>query len=238
MAALSTVAQLRGEDEQVRIAHVPGTQDEGIYISGVLRKQDASVLTAVPPGATGRKRAALILHGVQAHKNQTYHRALAGALPVDSLRIDFRGNGASSGGPYDPHPEQSAQVDWDYGSMAPEVRDVRRALSWLSSERGYIVDIVIAHSRGCAVMWEYFTAPEPLAHQGYLPFYVAVSGRFDQRAQMSELPLCHPFCPEGPHSDLLSVASSRQVPLAQARRDIRVGRAHWPGRGAEAHRDL
>lgn len=198
MVALSTVAQFKGEDEEVRIPHKSGTVDEGVYISGVLRKQDVSRQTAVPPGPSGRKRAALVLHGVQSHKNQSYHRDLAGALPIDSLRIDFRGNGASSGGPYDPSPPTPwSQSLWNYGSMEGEVRDVRRALQWLSVERGYIVDLVVAHSRGCAVMWEYFTSPEDLAHQTHLPYYVSISGRYNQQRQMrtsigdpSSCPLC------------------------------------------------
>ncbi|KAH8927869.1 alpha/beta-hydrolase [Atractiella rhizophila] len=100
---------------------------------------------------------ALLCHGIQAHKNQTYHRSLAAALSdngIPSIRWDFQGNGDSGG-------------ESSFGDLWKEEEDYDCVWSWLE-EHGWRPDIglslfldcfrqmvtfggtwtVIAHSRG------------------------------------------------------------------------------------------
>lgn len=74
----------------------PSASSPTTHLSGILhqKKQPSQPTSQAGPRT---RPLVLILHGVLAHKDQTYHRLLAKRLDVDSLRFDFRGNGESGG---------------------------------------------------------------------------------------------------------------------------------------------
>ncbi|CDU21927.1 uncharacterized protein SPSC_00557 [Sporisorium scitamineum] len=152
-------------DNQVTELRIPSIQP-GVDIVGILNRKDTSSSSS----NSGDRRIALILHGLLAHKNQCYHRALASALPLDSFRFDFRGNGETGG-------------DWTMGDLANDVEDLSSVIRYLHHQLGYTVDLIVAHSRGSMVSWMYLSRPEAdlkrdLGVRGYVDKLVAVSGRW------------------------------------------------------------
>ncbi|KAH8920984.1 alpha/beta-hydrolase [Atractiella rhizophila] len=111
---------------------------------------------------------ALICHGVQAHKNQTYHRSLASALSkagIASIRIDFQANGESPG-------------EWSWGDFWKEEEDFDALFSWLE-QRGWRPDIVIAHSRGSITANRYLCTMKKRHPGRHVPnYFVNLSGRY------------------------------------------------------------
>lgn len=141
---------------------IPSSQPN-VDLVGVLHRKPSSS-TNTP------KRIALILHGLLAHKNQCYHRALAEALPIDSYRFDFRGNGDSKG-------------DWIMGNLANDVNDLSSVVHHLHHNEGYTVDLIVGHSRGSMVSWMYLSRSheelsKDLGEDAYVPNFISVSGRW------------------------------------------------------------
>jgi len=139
---------------------IPSIQP-GVDIVGLLHRK----------GNPGHGRIALILHGLLAHKNQCYHRALASALPIDSFRFDFRGNGDTGG-------------DWTMGNLGNDVEDLSSVIRHLHRQLGYEVEMIVAHSRGSMVSWMYLSRSEAdlrrdMGGNGYVDKFVAASGRWD-----------------------------------------------------------
>ncbi|ETS61312.1 hypothetical protein PaG_05280 [Moesziomyces aphidis] len=111
---------------------------------------------------------ALILHGLMAHKNQSYHRELAVALPMDSFRFDFRGNGETGGA-------------WGMCNIANDIEDLQAVVYHLRHQLGYRIELIIGHSRGSLDAWAYIGRDERLRWDDDtdVPYLVAVSGRWD-----------------------------------------------------------
>lgn len=147
-------------DQQEFELHIPSVQP-GVDLVGILHRK--------PSASPGKRRIALILHGLLAHKNQCYHRALAESLPIDSYRFDFRGNGDSKG-------------DWAMGTIDNDVEDLASVVRHLCQQEGYAVDLIVAHSRGTMVSWMYLSRGEQVllrdGGSAYLPNLVVVSGRW------------------------------------------------------------
>ena len=140
---------------------IPSLQT-GVNIVGILHH------THSPEQRT--KDIALVLHGLMAHKNQSYHRELANALPMDSFRFDFRGNGDTAG-------------DWGMCNIAQDVEDLQAVVHHLRHQWGYRIELVIGHSRGSLDSWVYLGRDERLRWDDDtdVPFLVVVSGRWEMK---------------------------------------------------------
>lgn len=80
------------------------------------------------------------MHGVLAHKDQVYHKKLANRLAeergFDSFRYDLRGQGGES------------QGHWGMMNLDDDVVDLQVVLDYLTTEYGYRIHLIVAHSRG------------------------------------------------------------------------------------------
>ncbi|OJT13969.1 hypothetical protein TRAPUB_9453 [Trametes pubescens] len=65
-------------------------------------------------------------------------KKLAYRLPQDSFRFDFRGNHETPG-------------TWAFGRFTNDVLDLEVVVDYLTKEFGYVVDMVVGHSRGSVV---------------------------------------------------------------------------------------
>ncbi|CBQ71640.1 conserved hypothetical protein [Sporisorium reilianum SRZ2] len=156
-------------DQQEIELRIPSIQP-GVDIVGLLHRVDPSSNASSSASNSGQRRIALILHGLLAHKNQCYHRALASALPIDSFRFDFRGNGDTGG-------------DWTMENLGNDVEDLSSVIRHLHHEHGYAVELIVAHSRGSMVSWMYLSRPEAdlqrdMGEKTYVEKLVVVSGRW------------------------------------------------------------
>ncbi|KAJ7766512.1 ectomycorrhiza-regulated esterase [Mycena maculata] len=120
---------------------IPHSSAPECSITGVLEQLDAGKSTH------GRK-IAIILHGSMGHKDYLFQRRLAQRLSQDSFRFDFRGNHESPG-------------VWCYGAFQDDVDDLCVVVQYLQTVYGYVVDMVVGHSRGSIVGMRWLcTAPE------------------------------------------------------------------------------
>ncbi|KAH9950554.1 ectomycorrhiza-regulated esterase [Amylocystis lapponica] len=111
---------------------IPHPADEhGGSLTGVLEQ-------LAPDEPTQGRKIALILHGALGHKDYLFQKRLALRLPLDSFRFDFRGNHESCG-------------TWSYGNAPNDVVDIEVVCDYLSGQFGYVVDLVVGHSRGAVV---------------------------------------------------------------------------------------
>lgn len=122
------------------------------------------------------KDLALILHGLMAHKNQSYHRELAESLPMDSFRFDFRGNGDTNG-------------TWGMCNTSQDIEDLQSVVYYLRNRLGYRIELIVGHSRGSLVSWAYLARDERLRwdDDGDVPFFVAISGRWEMKRILERL---------------------------------------------------
>ncbi|KAJ7083006.1 ectomycorrhiza-regulated esterase [Mycena epipterygia] len=98
--------------------------------------------------STQGRKIALILHGTMGHKDYLFQRRLAQRLPQDSFRFDFRGNHESPG-------------PWCHGGLQNDVEDLTVVAQYLETVYGYVIDLVVGHSRGSLVGMRWLcTAPE------------------------------------------------------------------------------
>ena len=163
------------EEHKIRIPHPSDGPDAGVEIVGILSRnknvggQESRGQASTANGsAIGAPRPlALILHGLFAHKNQTYHRSLAAALDIDTFRFDFRGNDESSG-------------KWSLGVLEADFRDLCLVVDHMRNEYNYRIEIIIAHSRGAGLGWEYYckNSNEGLPEEQRIPYYVSVCARW------------------------------------------------------------
>lgn len=100
--------------------------------------------TSKHPQPAGPRRLALICHGWMGSKNYLFQAQLAKALPFDSFRFDFSGNGESEG-----------FIQW--GHFERDIEDIDAAVKLMRQERGYLLDTVIGHSRGALSVFKYVT---------------------------------------------------------------------------------
>ncbi|EJF63394.1 ectomycorrhiza-regulated esterase [Dichomitus squalens] len=110
---------------------IPHTVEQGTTITGVLEQ-------VAPEEPSQGRRIALVLHGAMGHKDYLFQKRLAQRLPIDSFRFDFRGNHETPG-------------IWKYGHFLDDVADLEIVVAYLQKEYGYVIDMLVGHSRGSVV---------------------------------------------------------------------------------------
>ncbi|KAI0086548.1 ectomycorrhiza-regulated esterase [Irpex rosettiformis] len=135
-----------------RIEH---PKDPNSPLTGVLEQ-------VAPDEPTQGRRIALLLHGSIGHKDYLFLKRVALRLPIDSFRFDFRGNFESPG-------------PWRMAGFDDDAEDISAVVAYLTSKFGYVVDLIVAHSRGvvAAIRWM-CTAQEAQSVRGF----VNASGRY------------------------------------------------------------
>ncbi|KAL5482749.1 hypothetical protein ACEPAI_9343 [Sanghuangporus weigelae] len=134
---------------------IPHTIDTSIKIAGDLEQIDAAQPTE------GRK-IALILHGTMGHKDYLFQKKLANVLPLDSFRFDFRGSNETGG-------------VWNMGALDEDLEDLHIVVQYLQKTFGYVVDLIVGHSRGSIVAMRWLsTTEEGTRVRGF----VNVAGRY------------------------------------------------------------
>ncbi|KAJ3747719.1 Alpha/Beta hydrolase protein [Lentinula detonsa] len=108
------------------------------------------------------RRIALILHGAAGHKDYLFLKRLALRLPMDSFRFDFRGNHETAG-------------IWKQGGLADDLEDLRTVVEFLKVHYGYVIDLVVGHSRGSIVSFRWICTSEEGAN---ISGFVNASGRY------------------------------------------------------------
>ncbi|KIK69974.1 hypothetical protein GYMLUDRAFT_34375 [Collybiopsis luxurians FD-317 M1] len=134
---------------------IPHPGEPDCSIVGVLEQ-----LSEAKP-CPGRK-IALILHGSAGHKDYLFLKRLALRLPMDSFRFDFRGNHETPG-------------IWRQGGLADDLEDLRVVVDFLKVNYGYVVDLVVGHSRGSIVSFRWICTSEEGAR---ISGFVNASGRY------------------------------------------------------------
>ncbi|KAH9891612.1 ectomycorrhiza-regulated esterase [Cubamyces lactineus] len=125
-----TVAQETTTQRTTKLA-IPHSHVQGCAIAGVLEQ-------VAPEQPTQGRRIALILHGAMGHKDYLFQKRLALKLPLDSFRFDFRGNHETPG-------------TWHFGRFQDDVLDLEVVIDYLTKEYGYVIDMLVGHSRGSVV---------------------------------------------------------------------------------------
>lgn len=115
-----------------------------------------------PDSPTQGRKLALILHGSMGHKDYLFQKKLAKVLTMDSYRFDFRGNHETGG-------------VWKMAALHEDVEDIQSVARYMSKVFGYVVDVIVGHSRGSvsAMCWV-TTSPDAAGVRGF----VNVSGRY------------------------------------------------------------
>lgn len=91
-----------------------------------------------------------VLHGVLAHKNQIYHKALCNRLAeergLDSFRTSCRSECpealadlACAG--FDFHANDESPGDWTMSGFDEDLEDLKDVVNWLYAEFGYVVQL-------------------------------------------------------------------------------------------------
>ncbi|KAH8920983.1 alpha/beta-hydrolase [Atractiella rhizophila] len=165
------------QETRVKIPHPNPTVR---YLVGIIRSVEGSV----SGGSTfsgSPSPIALICHGILAHKNQTYHCALASALSeagIASIRFDFQGYGESPG----ESPGQSSLAD-----LWKEEEDFDAVFSWLEKQ-GWRPDILIAHSKASNPANAYLCDWKRRRLNSLVPpFFVNISGRYVMARLLSHI---------------------------------------------------
>ncbi|KAF7422324.1 hypothetical protein PC9H_010480 [Pleurotus ostreatus] len=110
---------------------IPHQAAPELSIVGVLEQ-------VAPDQPTSGRKLALILHGTLGHKDYLFLKRLALRLPIDSFRFDFRGNHETGG-------------TWKQGAIHEDIEDLLLVVEHLKKTYGYVVDLVVGHSRGSIV---------------------------------------------------------------------------------------
>jgi len=134
---------------------VPHPADPTCSIMGVLEQ-----LSEAKP-CPGRK-IALILHGAAGHKDYLFLKRLAYRLPMDSFRFDFRGNHETPG-------------VWRQGGFAEDLEDLCAVVEFLKVNYGYVIDLIVGHSRGAIVSFRWICTS---AEGANISGFVNASGRY------------------------------------------------------------
>ncbi|KZT12015.1 ectomycorrhiza-regulated esterase [Laetiporus sulphureus 93-53] len=137
--------------------YIPHPHEETGSIAGVLEQLS-------PGESTHGRRIALIMHGTMGHKDYLFQKRLALRFPVDSFRFDFRANFESPG-------------TFSFGKIELEVIDLHVVADYLMKQYGYVIDLLVGHSKGSvvAMLW---LCTYPKSETGSVRGYVNVSGRY------------------------------------------------------------
>ncbi|KAH7872361.1 Alpha/Beta hydrolase protein [Lentinula edodes] len=137
---------------------IPHPAEVDCSIVGVL--EQLSELKPCP----GRKIALVysVNHSMDSHKDYLFLKRLAHRLPMDSFRFDFRGNHETPG-------------VWKQGGMDDDLEDIRVVVDFLKVRYGYVIDLVVGHSRGSIVAFRWICTSEEGAS---ISGFVNASGRY------------------------------------------------------------
>lgn len=111
---------------------------------------------------------ALILHGTMGHKDYLFQKQIARNLSIDSFRFDFRGNHESSG-------------DWNYAALEKDVIDISVVADYLKQTYGYIIDLLVGHSRGSLAAMRWICTTE---HGNRISGFVNISARYRMKKSL------------------------------------------------------
>ncbi|KAI0354928.1 ectomycorrhiza-regulated esterase [Trametes cingulata] len=135
---------------------IPHTYEKDCAITGVLEQ-------VAPEQPTQGRRIALILHG-SLGQDYLFQKRLAHRLPLDSFRFDFRGNHETPG-------------PMLFGKFENDVVDLDVVVEYLTKEFGYVIDMLVGHSRGSVVGLLWLCKHRDGASKN-VRRYVNVSGRY------------------------------------------------------------
>ncbi|PKI84182.1 dTMP kinase [Malassezia vespertilionis] len=118
--------------------------------------------------ATQGKPLAVMIHGINSHKNSLFFTPLAQVLPMDSFRYDMRGEGFTPG-------------DSELSDYEAAVDELAYLIDYLQQRFGYVVEMLVCHSKGCGVAYTYmskYCTLNSLKYQRPPTFAVMASARY------------------------------------------------------------
>lgn len=142
--------------------------EKGHGFHAILRLAPAAGSTGFPTDRTCRgRRLAVFTHGLLSHKNGIFFKPLASLLDMDSLRWDMSGEGNTPG-------------TWHAGHYDDAADELFHVVNYMHQRFGYVVDLMIGHSKGCAVQATYisrYCTPWPMRQHRPPSRMIFVSGR-------------------------------------------------------------
>ncbi|PPR05400.1 hypothetical protein CVT24_008014 [Panaeolus cyanescens] len=96
------------------------------------------------------------------HKDYLFQKRLGLRLPLDSFRFDFRGNHETGG-------------QWKQGALHDDLVDLQVVVDYLKETYGYVIELVVGHSRGSIVAFRWLATTEDGKRVGA---FVNASGRY------------------------------------------------------------
>ncbi|KIJ96163.1 hypothetical protein K443DRAFT_134214 [Laccaria amethystina LaAM-08-1] len=147
---------------------IPHPAEVDCNLVGILEQLD-------PRQSTRERSIALVLNWYRVeqkitpsrHKDYLYQKRLARRLPLDSFRFDFRGNHESGG-------------KWKQGALDEDLADVQVVVDYLKANYGYVIDLVVGHSRGSIVSFRWLCTSEDGKK---VSAFVNASGRYRMGVQ-------------------------------------------------------
>jgi len=106
------------------------------------------------------------------HKDYLFQKRLAVRLPLDSFRFDFRGSHETGGG------------IWKQGGLDEDLVDLQAVVDYLKQTYGYVMELVVGHSRGSLVAFRWISTTEDGRR---VSAFVNASGRY-RMAKILESP--------------------------------------------------
>ncbi|KAI0335937.1 alpha/beta-hydrolase [Cubamyces sp. BRFM 1775] len=150
-----TVTQETTTQKTTKLA-IPHPHVQDCAIAGILEQ-------VAPEQPTQGRKIALILHGAMG-QDYLFQKRLALKLPLDSFRFDFRGNHETPG-------------TWRFGRFHDDVLDLEVVVDYLTKEYGYVIDMLVGHSRGSVVSLLWMCKHRD-GHAKNVRRYVNVAGRY------------------------------------------------------------
>ncbi|TCD70522.1 hypothetical protein EIP91_002867 [Steccherinum ochraceum] len=197
---------------------VENTVECNVVLCGILEQ-------LVPGESTRGRRLALILHGSMGfvaspylevlakieltryhrHKDYLFQKRLALSLPVDSFRFDFRGNHESTG-------------TATFAGFKEDIEDIAAVAAHLSSQYGYVIDLVVAHSRAvCSAMKWMCTS----VAGSEVRTFVNVSGRYRMETVYNLVsPTAQKELDARGYSMLKAVVAGKRVEIKTTKEDV------------------
>jgi len=105
------------------------------------------------------------------HKDYLFQKRLALRLSLDSFRFDFRGSHETGG-------------EWRQGALENDLVDVQAVVDYLKATYGYVIGLVVGHSRGSVVAFRWLATTEDGRK---VSAFVNASGRY-RMAKILESP--------------------------------------------------
>lgn len=117
------------------------------------------------------------------HKDYLFQKRLALRFPIDSFRFDFRFvtysmRLSASLLTFSLHRANfESPGTWSFGKIELEVIDLHVVAEYLMKEYGYVIDLLVGHSKGSvvAMLW---LCTYPKSETGSVRGYVNISGRY------------------------------------------------------------